>query len=47
MDSMFPCYSLVKMKAIWLYYLVLINPYKVVGGYFYFSSNFNDITDHI
>ena len=39
MDSMFPCYSLLSIKVIWLYYLVLINPYKFMSGYLYFHNN--------
>ena len=32
------CYSLLNMKVIWLYYLVLINPYKFMSGYLYFPK---------
>ena len=47
MDGMFPCYSLLNMIAIWLYYLVFINPYKFISGYLYFPNNIKDIEDHI
>ena len=47
MDSMFPCYSLLNMKVIWLYYLVLINRYKFMSGYLYFPNNLKDIEDRI
>ena len=47
MDSMFPCYSLLNMKVIWLYYLVLINRYKFMSGYLYFPNNLKDIEEHI
>ena len=46
MDSMFPCYSLLNMKVIWLYYLVLINPFKFMSGYLNFPNNLKDIKDH-
>ena len=39
MDRMFPCYSLLNMTLIWLYYIVLINPYNFISGYLYFSNN--------
>ena len=42
MDSMLPRYSLLNMKVIWLYYLVLINPDKFMSGYLYFPSNLKD-----
>ena len=45
MDSMFPCHSLLNMKVILLYYLVLINPYKFMSGYLYFPNNLKDIKD--
>ena len=47
MDRMFPCYSLLNIKVIWLYYLVLINRYKFVSGYLYFPNNLKDIRDHM
>ena len=47
MDSMFPCYSLLNMKVIWLYYFVLINPYEFVSGYLYFLNNLKNIKDDI
>ena len=43
MDSMFPCYSLLKMKVIF----VLVNPYKVMSGYLYFPNNLKGIKDYI
>ena len=46
MDSMFPCYSLLSIKVIWLYYLVLINPYQFMSEYLYFPNNLKDIKDH-
>ena len=47
MDSMFQCYSLLNMKVIWLYYLVLINPYKFMSGYLYFPSDLKYKKDHM
>ena len=47
MDSMFPCYFLLTIKVIWLYYLVLINRHKFMSGYLYFVNNLKDIKDHI
>ena len=47
MDSVFPCYSLLNTKVIWLYYLVLINRYEFMGGSLYFPNNSQDIKDHI
>ena len=46
MDSMFSCYCLLSIKVIWLYYLVFVNPYKVMSGYLYFPNNVKDIKDH-
>ena len=43
---MFPCYTLLNMKATWDYYFLLVNPGKFMIGYLYFS-NFKDIKDHI
>ena len=43
---MFPCYSLLSIKVIWLYYLVLINPYQFMSEYLYFPNNLKDIKDH-
>ena len=39
MDGMFPCYSLLSITVIWLYYVVLINTYKFINGHFYFPNN--------
>ena len=47
MDSMFLSYSLLNMKLIWLYYLVLINLYNFMSGYLYFRNNLQDIKDLI
>ena len=30
-----------------LYYLILINPYRFMSGYLYFSNNLKDIKDPI
>ena len=35
------------MKVIWLYYLVLINPFKFMSGYLYFPNNLKDIKDYV
>ena len=35
------------MKVIWVYRLVLINPYKFMSGYLHFSNSLKDIKDHI
>ena len=43
MDCMLPCYSILKMTVLWLYYLVLINPYKFISS----PNNFKDIKEHI
>ena len=43
MNSMFLSYSLLNMKLIWLYCLVLINLYKFMSGYLYFPNNLQDI----
>ena len=45
MNSMFLSYSLLNMKLIWLYYLVLINLYNFMSGYLYFPNNLQDIKD--
>ena len=47
MNSMFLSYSLLNMKLIWLYYLVLINLYNFMSGYLYFRNNLQDIKDLI
>ena len=47
MNSMFLSYSLLNMKLIWLYYLVLINLYNFMSGYLYFPNNLQDIKDLI
>ena len=40
---MFQFYSLFNMKVIWVYYLLLINPYKFIGDCLYFLKN----TEHL
>ena len=35
------------MKVIWLYYLLLINLYKLLSGYLYFANNLKDVKSHI
>ena len=30
-----------------MYYLVLINPFKFMSGYLYYSNNLKDMKDHI
>ena len=44
---MFPCYSLLSIKVIWFYYLVLINPFKFMSVYLYFPNNLKDEKDDI
>ena len=44
---MFPCYSLLSIKVIGFYYLVLINPFKFMSVYLYFPNNLKDEKDDI
>ena len=37
-ESMFQCYSLLDMKVIWTYYLLLINSFKFIRGYLFFPN---------
>ena len=46
-ESMFPCYSFPGLKIIWIYYLLLINSYKIMCGYLYFPNNYKDTKDHL
>ena len=47
MESMFPCYSLLNMKAIWVYYLLIINPYSSVSGCLHFPNNLENLKDQL
>ena len=40
-ENIFQCYSLSGMKVILIYYLHLINPYKLMSGYLYFHFGTN------
>ena len=40
---MFPCYSLLGMKVIWVYYLLLIDPCTFTSGFLNFPINLQDI----
>ena len=35
------------MKAILVYYFVLINPHKFMSGYLYFPNNLKEVKDNI
>ena len=47
LESMFLRYSLLNMKVIWVYYLLLINPYRFMSGCLRFPKNIEDMKDRL
>ena len=45
-EIMFPCYSSLSIKVIWVYYLLSVNPYKFIISHLNFPNNLKYRSSH-